>query len=294
MSYRNTMGVITFMIHTNLFEPTEAHEIVRTLGNYSILEYKKDYSITPDLAAKAYYSSKMNVHKRQVIIEITGRKGVIIQAGAMQLMMGPVSIAADAKGPIDLLKKFIGSKVTEETMFKPHYTGKGLILLEPTFRYLLLEDVDNWNGSMVIEDGMFLACDDTIKIEVTAQSSISAAVAGNEGLFNTTLSGKGVVVLESPVPQEELIIVDLEDDVLRIDGSMAIAWSKSLSFTVEAATDSLIGSAVSGEGLVNVYRGTGRVMIAPVGKALRDTRKKAKEEAAKKEQDEKEKDKDKK
>ena len=44
---------------------------------------------------------------------------------------------------------------------------------------------------------------------------------------------------------------------------MAIAWSKSLQFTVEKSTKSLLGSLVSGEGLVNVYRGTGKVLMAP-------------------------------
>lgn len=261
------------MIHTNLFNPTEAHEIVKTLGHYSILEYKKDYSITVDKAASAYFSSKMNLHKRQVIIEITGRKGVFVQAGAMQLIMGPIQIEAKTKGAFDLLKKLVASKVTDETMFKPHYTGKGLILLEPTFSYLLLEDLDNWNNSMVIEDGMFLACDDTVSVEVVAQPSVSGALLGNEGFFNNNLSGKGMVVLESPVPQEELIIVDLEEDEVRIDGSMAIAWSKSLEFTVEMAATTPLGSFTSGEGLVNVYRGTGRLMIAPVGKNMKESRK---------------------
>jgi uncharacterized protein (AIM24 family) len=73
-----------------------------------------------------------------------------------------------------------------------------------------------------------------------------------------------VAVLESPVPAEELIVVDLQKDMIRIDGSMAIAWSNTLEFTVERTTNTLIGSAASGEGLVNVYRGTGRLLIAPV------------------------------
>ena len=34
--------------------------------------------------------------------------------------------------------------------------------------------------------------------------------------------------------------------------------------SVERAGKSLIGSATSGEGLVNVYRGTGKVLMAPV------------------------------
>ena len=70
------------------------------------------------------------------------------------------------------------------------------------------------------------------------------------------------------IPDEELIEITLNNDVLKVDGNNAIAWSGSLSFTVERSGKSLIGSAASGEGLVNVYRGTGKVLLAPVVKGL--------------------------
>ena len=98
------------------------------------------------------------------------------------------------------------------------------------------------------------------------RSNISSAVAGGEGLFNLGITGKGVLCLESPSPKEELIEIELVNDVLKVDGNMAIAWSGSLEFTVERSGKTLIGSAASGEGLVNVYRGTGRVLLAPVAK----------------------------
>ena len=72
------------------------------------------------------------------------------------------------------------------------------------------------------------------------------------------------LVLESPVPREELIEVELQNDQIKIDGNMAVAWSGSLAFSVEKSTRSLIGSAVAGEGFVNVYRGTGKVLMAPI------------------------------
>ena len=78
------------------------------------------------------------------------------------------------------------------------------------------------------------------------------------------LSGNGLAILESPVPREELIEIELHDDEIRIDGNYAIAWSGTLEFKVEKSTKSLVGSAVSGEGLVNVYRGTGKVLMAPL------------------------------
>ena len=96
-----------------------------------------------------------------------------------------------------------------------------------------------------------------------ARSNLSSAVLGNEGLFNLSLVGNGIAVLESPVPKEELIEMELVNDVVKIDGNMAIAWSGSLNFTVEKSSKSLLGSAVSGEGLVNVYRGTGKILMAP-------------------------------
>ena len=93
---------------------------------------------------------------------------------------------------------------------------------------------------------------------------MSSAAAGGEGLFNLCVSGPGILCLESPCPKEELIEIELSEDVLKVDGNMAVLWSESLDFTVERSGKTLTDSAASGEGLVNVYRGTGRIWIAPV------------------------------
>lgn len=138
-------------------------------------------------------------------------------------------------------------------------------MLEPTYKYIILQDVSKWGAvGMTIEDGMFLACDARVKRNVVARKNISSAVLGGEGLFNMSLQGTGVVALESNVPENELIEVELENDELKIDGNLAVCWSSNLDFTVERTTKTLVGSAVSGEGLVNVYRGTGRVLMSPV------------------------------
>lgn len=152
--------------------------------------------------------------------------------------------------------------VTRETAIKPIYRGNGVMMLEPTYKHIILLDVSQW-GSVVLDDGLFLACQESLQQKVVARTNLSSAVMGGEGLFNLSLIGNGVAVLESPVPMEELIEVNLENDVLKIDGNMAIAWSGSLNFSVEKSGKSLIGSAVSGEGLVNVYRGTGKILMAP-------------------------------
>ena len=114
---------------------------------------------------------------------------------------------------------------------------------------------------MVLDDGLFLACESKVQQKVVARTNLSSAVLGKEGLFNLCLKGDGIAVIESPVPREELIEFVLDNDEVRIDGNFAIAWSNSLDFRVEKSSKSLIGSAVSGEGFVNVYRGTGRILM---------------------------------
>lgn len=98
------------------------------------------------------------------------------------------------------------------------------------------------------------------------RSNLSSAVLGGEGLFNLGLSGNGVAALESDVARDELIEIELENDELKIDGNMAVTWSDSLDFTVERSGKTFVGSATSGEGLVNVYRRTGKVLMSPVRK----------------------------
>jgi len=252
------------MIRLNLLNDTESHKVVERKGCFSVVEYERDLSVSPENAQTAYFASQMNVRKRQLVASLSEDMGVIIQAGSMQMMAGTIRASTNIKGAGDLMKKLVGSAVTGETAIKPHYIGSGYLILEPTFRYILLEDLANWEDEMVIEDGMFLACEETVNMKVTARSTISSAVLGKEGLFNTTLFGPGIAALESPVPADELIVLDLEDDEVRIDGDMAIAWSYGLKFTVERTTKTLIGSAASKEGLVNVYRGTGRILMAPV------------------------------
>ena len=243
----------------------ENRKFAKSIGNFHVLEYVQDASVSPMNAMNEYFMSKMGVRRRQVVIDIDKDHSAIIQAGAMQWMGGNVQATSGVKGIGDLLGKAIKGAVTKETAVKPEYVGEGCLVLEPTYKYIILADIGKWGpAGMTIEDGMFLACDANVKSKVVARKNLSSAVLGSEGLFNLSLQGNGVAALESNVPEDELIEVILENDELKIDGNLAVCWSSNLDFTVERSTKTLVGSAVSGEGLVNVYRGTGRVLMCPV------------------------------
>ena len=243
----------------------ENRKYAKSLGNFHVLEYVQDASVSPMNAMNEYFMSKMNVRRRPVVIDIDKDHSAIIQAGAMQWMGGNVQATSGVKGIGDLLGKAIKGAVTKETAVKPEYVGEGCLVLEPTYKYIILADIGKWGpAGMTIEDGMFLACDANVNSKVVARKNLSSAVLGGEGLFNLSLQGNGIAALESNVPEDELIEVILENDELKIDGNLAVCWSSNLEFTVERSTKTLVGSAVSGEGLVNVYRGTGRVLMCPV------------------------------
>ena len=240
-------------------------KIISTINNFHVLEYVQDASVSPMNAIDEYFMSKMNVRRRQVVIDISREHSAVIQAGAMQWMGGNVQATSGVKGLGDLFGKAIKGAVTKETAVKPEYIGEGFLVLEPTYKYIILQDVSKWGSvGMTIEDGMFLACDANVKRNIVARKTLSSAVLGGEGLFNMSLQGNGAVALESNVPEDELIEIELENDELKIDGNLAVCWASNLDFTVERTTKTLVGSAVSGEGLVNVYRGSGRVLMSPV------------------------------
>ena len=245
------------------FTDNDDMKVIDSLGAFSVIEYQRDLSVTPQTAMIAYYCNEMNVRKRQVIVDVE-KSNVTVQAGAMQWTVGNVNATTGLKGVGDFLGKAMRGSVTGESAIKPEYTGNGTLVLEPTYKHILLIDVADWNGSIVLDDGLFLACESTLKHKAVMRSNFSSAVAGGEGLFNLGIQGSGILCLESVCPREELIEITLDNDVLKVDGNMAIAWSGSLDFTVERSGKSLIGSAASGEGLVNVYRGTGKVLLAPV------------------------------
>ena len=239
--------------------------VIDKKGPFQVIEYKRDLSVTPTTAQTAYFCNEMNIRKRQAVCDLSKTEnGITLQAGAMQWTAGNVKATSGIKGVGDLIGKTFKGKMTGESAIKPEYVGNGMLVLEPTYKHLFVLNTSDWNNAVVLTDGMFLACESHLKQKAVMRSNLSSAALGGEGLFNLSLEGEGLAVLESPVPYSELILIELNGDEVKIDGNMAIAWSKTLEFTVERSGKSLIGSAASGEGLVNVYRGTGKVLMAPV------------------------------
>ena len=97
----------------------------------------------------------------------------------MQWMGGHVEATTGVKGIGDLFGKALKGAVTKESAVKPEYIGDGYLVLEPTYKHIILQDISSWGPvGMTIEDGMFLACDSRVKRDIVTRKNLSSAVLG--------------------------------------------------------------------------------------------------------------------
>ncbi|WP_459836488.1 AIM24 family protein [Clostridium carnis] len=228
---------------------------------FQILEYD-DLEGASDLntSMQIDFMKKSKVKLRQVRI-ILDDSAVKIESGSLSYMKGNIEIVNKTGGVIGLGRKFFSSKVTGESMFKPVLRGTGEVFLEPTFgHYTLIELEDE---EIIVDDGLFYACEESIEVEPIMQKTVSSIIFGNEGLYQTKLKGSGIVLLEIPVPEKEILRCKMFRDTLKVDGNFSILRTSNITFTVEKSSTTLIGTAFNGEGLLNVYRGSGEVWLAP-------------------------------
>lgn len=231
-----------------------------------VLEYQKLLGSTNTSAAiDLYYMEKQNMRARQVAVYLKQDK-VTVEPGAMSYFQGNLEMVSGVTAGNALGRLFSGA-VTGEGMAQPEYKGSGMLVLEPSFNHFLLLQLDN--EEVIVDKGMFYCAQGGVTVKPVMQRNLSSALGGGEGLFQLSLSGSGLVVLECMVPSCEIDVIELQNDTLRVDGNFAVLRSGNLQFTVERSAKTLLGSAVSGEGLVNVYRGTGSVWLAPTIKVYR-------------------------
>ena len=137
-------------MRVNNLENANRH-FTKRMGNFSILEYDKDLSVNFYNAETEYFGAKMGVHRRQLVIDMNGTNTAVVQAGAMQWMAGNVVATSGIKGVGDFFGKAIRGAVTKESAVKPEYKGSGILVLEPTYKHIILVDVEQWGSGITVE-----------------------------------------------------------------------------------------------------------------------------------------------
>jgi len=236
-------------------------------AKFQVLEYDKlEGAVDVQTAFGIKIMNQTGIKLKQVRI-ILEDSAVKLEAGALSYMKGDISIKNKTGGVLGLGKKFINNKLTGEEMFKPTYEGTGEIFLEPSFGNFALIELED--EEIIVDDGLFYACEEEVEVGSAMQKSISSMVFGNEGLFQTKISGSGIVVLELPVPESEVFKCKISNDTIKVDGNMVVLRTSNVKFTVEKSS-SIIGSSTNKEGLLNVYTGTGEVWLLPTKSVYSD------------------------
>lgn len=227
---------------------------------YATLDGCQDISTAQAL----FYANQAGIRFKMVRITLDQAEA-ILEAGALYYLKGRIEVKSKlgGSGGIGGLVRGLASKVlTNETAFRPWYKGTGEIYLEPSFGHFLLYQLEA-KQALIVDKGMFYCCEGSVNVSVAAQTNLSASALGGEGLFQTKVVGPGICVLASPVPADEVVAYDLQNEKLQVDGNFALMRTEGIKFSVQKSTKSIVGTMTSGEGLLQTFEGTGRVWLAP-------------------------------
>lgn len=196
--------------------------------------------ITLDKGSKVKIERGSMVYKRDV--ELNGKlnsnsKGIGGLMGAIGRSM--------TSGESMFITEAIGQKNNSEIGISPSNIGK-------------IEKLVVGKGVQYrLNTGAYLASDENVSYNMVRQTISKTFFSGTGGLFVMETSGSGDILIASFGDIMELEVTP--DKPLVVDNSHVLAWSHDLDYTIDIASGTF--GFKTGEGLVNTFRGSGKVLI---------------------------------
>jgi uncharacterized protein (AIM24 family) len=207
------------------------------------------------------------VSARQLRIVLEGG-AALLEPGALQYASGALQVDMQKNaGAGGFLSRAVQSAGSGESAFATRYAGRGEVWTEPTPKHFIVGAMEGPQDSLILDDGAFYACDAQVALSTHTHRSVAGLFSGN-GLIQPKLTGAGAFVVESPVPVDEVEVVELDGTgELIVDGDVMLMYSATLQVELRPLVTGLRNAMRSGEGLVFVFRGKGTVWLTPT-KAL--------------------------
>lgn len=219
---------------------------------------------TPDGASVQYVAEGTDIF--QLEIKLSGG-AALIEPGALQYMHGNIKAEVIRHEPgRSFLSRAVTSAGTGESAHATRYSGTGTVWCEPGRRNFVLAKMDGPDDALLLDDKAFYACSDGIGLTTHRHATVSGVLSGN-GLMQPKLSGKGVFAVESPVPVEEIEMLEIpagEEAV--VDGDYMLMYSASMPVTIGPLVSGLRNAMRSGEGFVYRLKGPGSVWVMPTAR----------------------------
>lgn len=211
-----------------------------------------------------YYGSGMAM--RQIKATLSGGTA-LFEPGAMQWYKGDISASVvkhdESKG---FMSRMINSSGTGESAYATSFTGTGEFWAEPTDRHFLIGEMDagaDGKDALVLNDRAFYACSGGVKLRTFTHKDVMSGVTLPNGFMQPMLTGKGAFVVESPVPEAHLEVVELNGGKLVVDGDFLLMHTQSVKPRIGTLVRGLRNSHRSGEGFVYHFEGYGTVWLMP-------------------------------
>lgn len=179
------------------------------------------------------------------------------EAGAMNYMVGKIHVHSQL---IPSVGSVVSSWMAGEKVYRPTYTGSGIITLESSLGGFHVVELEG--QSWILEKGAFWACEGSIDLKFFRERLLTSLWAGEGFVYlQTQVSGHGKVVVTTKGPVE---VIDLEEgQEVVVDGDCVIGRMASVKFQMRRPTENFLGRFTAGEPIVRVYKGPGKILLNP-------------------------------
>ncbi len=179
------------------------------------------------------------------------------ESGALCYLHGDIAIHSRLMPSVGGLIK---SLMADESVYRPTYTGTGVITLESSLGGFHLLDLQG--ESWILERGAYWASEGSVDLRFHRERILTSLWSGEGPVYlQTKVSGHGKVVVTTRGPVEEVALT--KGNRVETEGKYVIARTGDVNFKMRRATKNFFGRFTGGEGLVRVYQGTGRILLNP-------------------------------
>jgi uncharacterized protein (AIM24 family) len=182
---------------------------------------------------------------------------VRLEAGALSYLQGDIQAHSAL---IPSLGGALKSMMADEAVYRPTYTGTGIITLESSlggFHVLELTG-ESW----ILERGAYWASEGSIDVGFHREKILPSLWAGEGPVYlQTRVRGHGKVVVTTRGPVEKICLEKGQRVVA--EGKTVICRTGDVGFKVRRPTKNLMGRFTAGEGLLRVFEGPGTVILNP-------------------------------
>jgi uncharacterized protein (TIGR00266 family) len=187
-----------------------------------------------------------------------------IQRGSMVYSSPGVELNARMNASGEGLGKFVRavarSAVSGESAFITEVVCQapyGEVAIAPTYPGTIAQ-LDVGAVQYRLNDGAFLALDPAVAYTMERQSVGKAVFGGQGGLWVMTTNGQGPLLVNAFGSISEIPLNNANGFV--VDNRHVVAWDRNLNYQIQLQSG-FFGSMGTGEGLVNVFSGTGKILI---------------------------------